>query len=304
MNDLANTTQTALSRLDALAVEAQTYAVNLNMSLFGLGRVFTEARTMLPDGEWGVWVMENTGMKVRTAEQLIQSYSRFGSNPAFANIGKSNLVKMLPLPSGTEEDFLENYDVADMTAREVEKAVKEYKAQLAEEKAKREEAERRAAEAEKAPAIPDPSYVPPETAAKLQEYREEVARLGATNQELITARNDLKAELDENKIMMQEQQETFDAVQQELNELKTSQARGEADHGAAGVLSYAVVAEAVQQFIGTCARLPHMERAFATMSQEEKDNYESLLMAVEQWADGVRSAIYPNIVKVEGFKIE
>ena len=69
---MTNTTEQGLTTLEQLAAEAQMYSINVRMNLFQLARVFSDARKLLPHGEWGKWVKDNAGVEMRTAQQMIQ----------------------------------------------------------------------------------------------------------------------------------------------------------------------------------------------------------------------------------------
>lgn len=111
--------------LEGLAAQARVYSENLAMNMFQLGRVFTEAKQLVKHGEWGPWLRENSGVSERSAQQMMQVYARFGDQPQYLGLEKSKLFKMLSLPSGQEDSFIQENDVESMTSREVEAAVKE-----------------------------------------------------------------------------------------------------------------------------------------------------------------------------------
>jgi len=304
MNELAKTDTQAMTPLNSLAVEAQMYSANVRLNLFNLARVFSEARKLIPHGEWGKWVMENAGVEMRTAQQMIQSYERFGGMPALAKLDRTKLYKMNALPPGTEEAFMEQNDVQRMSTREVEKAVKDFKAQMQaeidREREARMAAEKRAEEAESRP-----PQVPEEVTAELNARQQtiqakdaEIQRLAAMGREtleesrnLTKENSDLKRDLQESQEMLAEQQEEIARVQGELLNMQSAQARGDAERAPADELTLDVFAGAVRQFMGVCARMPYMNRAFSAMGLNKKSQYNELLMAVEGWCKGAREAL-------------
>ena len=66
-------------------------------------------------------------------------------------------------------------------------------------------------------------------------------------------------------------------------------------------LTIDVFASAVRQFIGTCARMPHMCHTFGTMTLSEKNAYDELLRTVEGWAANARQAM--NTIAYEEVEI-
>lgn len=163
---------TELSQLPLLAAQARSYSENLAMNMFQLGRVFTEAKALVKHGEWGAWLRDNSGMSERSAQQLMAVYARFGSQPAFMGLEKSKLFKLLSLPAGQEDDFAQEHDLEDMTAREVEAAVKraraEFAQQLDEERRWRQQAEGRARELSEQLQNKDGDELPDEVADTLR----------------------------------------------------------------------------------------------------------------------------------------
>lgn len=161
-----------LSVLEGLAAQARAYSENLAINMFQLGRVYTEAKKLVRHGEWAQWLRDNSGMSERSAQQLMQVYARFGSQPAFMGLEKSKLFKLLSLPAGQETDFAEEHDLAAMTSREVEAAVKQAKAEMAaqleEERRWRQQAEVRARQLSEELQNKDGDELPDEVAETLR----------------------------------------------------------------------------------------------------------------------------------------
>jgi len=303
MDELANTNK-EISTLDGLALEAQMYSMNARLNLFNLARVFSEARKLLPHGEWGKWVMDNAGVEMRTAQQMIQSYERFGGMPALASLDRTKLYKMNALPPGTEEAFMAQNDVQSMSSREVERAVKDFKAKMQAEIDREREA-RRAAEQRAEEAENRPPEVPEEVVAELNAGRQaiaakdaEIKRLADVGQEALEGQrslarenSSLKRDLQESQDMLAEQQEEIARVQGELLNMQSAQARGDAERVPADELTLDVFAGAVRQFVGTCARMPYMKRTFSALSPADKNQYDDLLRTVEGWCAGARKAL-------------
>lgn len=109
--------------LDGLARQARSLTESTVGNLMQLGRVFTEAKKLVPRGEWGSWLRENSGMSERRAQKLMQAYGRFGNDERMKALDVTKVFDLLLLPQGTEEKFLENNDVEKMTSREIESAV-------------------------------------------------------------------------------------------------------------------------------------------------------------------------------------
>jgi len=304
MNEIARRDSAELERLTNLAAEARAYSEGLALNMFQLGRVFTEAKKLVEHGEWTEWIRQNAGMSERSAQQLMAIYARFGSKPAFASIEKSKLFKMLSLPDGAEDEFVTENDVADMTSREVEEAVRkardEAQAEIDRERAARELAEHRARVLEeRPPEIPEEIG---ETIRQkdelLEKYKTEMDRVASVAQETldshrnaVTENNSLRRELKETEEMLAEKQREYDALQAELLNTQSAIAKGDAERVIGEELTLDEFASAVRQFIGTVARMPHMGGAFATMHQTDRYEFDTLLKTVESWAAGSRAAM-------------
>ena len=304
MNEIANTQQAGLTPIAVLAEEARIYSESMAMNMLNLGRVFTEAKKQVAHGEWGDWVQRYRGMSARSAQQLMAIYSRFGDKPAFAGVEKSKMYKMLALPEGTEEAFAEKNDLSAMTSREVEEAVKRVREQ-ANEEIRRERAARKAAEERAEKLSARPPEVPEEVSAALkskdamiEQQKQELERIAATGRDSVAEANRLRSdnnrlrrELNENAELLEETQQECNRAQAELLNLQSTVAKGDAERTPCDELTADTFAAAVRQFIGTCARMPHMGRTFGMMRPEEYHVYDELLRTVEGWAKDARKAL-------------
>ena len=304
MNEVMNAQQAGLTPISMLAEEARVYSENMAMNMLNLGRVFTEAKKQVAHGEWGDWVMKYSGMSVRSAQQLMAIYSRFGGKPAFAGLEKSKMYKMLALPEGTEEAFAAENDISAMTSREVDEAVKRVREQ-ANEELRRERAARKAAEDRAEELSNRPPEVPEEVSAALKDKDEQIARqkqeiervatIGresvAEANRLRSDNNRLRQELDESAELLDETQQECNRAQTELLNLQSTVAKGDAERVPCDELTADAFAAAVRQFIGVCARMPHMGRTFGAMRAAEHNTYDELLRTIEGWAAEARRAL-------------
>ncbi len=304
MNEMMNAQQAGLTPIAVLAEEARLYSESMAMNMLNLGRVFTEAKKQVAHGEWGEWVQRYSGMSARSAQQLMAIYARFGDKPAFAGVEKSKMYKMLALPDGTEEAFAEKNDLAAMTSREVEEAVRRVREQASEE-IRRERAARKAAEERAKELSTRPPEVPEEVSAALkskdatiEQQKQELERIAAIGRDRIAESNRLrgdvsrlKRELDENAELLNETQQEYNRAQMELLNLQSSIAKGDAERTPCDELTADTFAAAVRQFIGMCARMPHMHRTFGAMRPEEHRIYDELLQTVEGWTRDARKAL-------------
>lgn len=305
MDGIIATQQSAITPLHVLAQEARIYSESFVLNTINLGRVLTEAKKQVRHGEWADWVRENTGgMSVRNAQQFMQAYARFGGKEAFAGIDKSKMYKMLSLPEGTEDAFLEQNDVANMSSREVEEAVRkvraEMNAQLAQEKKARKEAEARAEELElQKDNVPDQAKetivnqmnridkLNSDISLAEREKRLLEQEISSQKREILTLRRDL----DDRDEMLAEAQQEHERVRAELLNMQSAAAKGDAERVPVDEFTVEVFSNAVRQFVGTCARMPHMRSTFSVMMLDERNAYDELLRTIEGWARDARAAL-------------
>ena len=317
MNELANTNTTLDTgpdqcKLDDLAKQAHMFVQSACMNLLQLGRVLSEARPLIPHGEFEGWCRQHARMSKRTAEQYMQAYAEFGLNAKIAELGTSKIIKLLPMSEEEREQLLSENDVASMSTRQLDQAIRAQREKLlaearAEARAEIDAAneaaraaERRAIEAEnRPPEIPEElADRLRENAKTIQEQQAEINRIAGMGRDALTERQRL---IQENKNLMRdlrERDEDMEAMQadlqraqDELLNLQSAQARGDAERTPTDTLTSDVFAAAVNTFIGTFCRLPQMGRTFSTMPSSEKEAYEESLSALEKWAESARLAM-------------
>ena len=294
MTELANTQKKEIAVLDNLAMQAKTYIQNARMNLLQLGRVLAEAKPLVQHGEWENWVKTNTSMSKRAAEQYMQAYAEFGLNPQIAELGTTKTLKLLPLT----EDEREN-DVSSMSTRQLDEAIRKQKQEALKEarqevqgELEKERTARIAAEQRAKAAESRPPEVTKELSDKLRSHKEQMERLTREN-------SILKQEIRERDEELEEQQADYNRAQEELLNIKSQVAKGDAERVPTDQLTVDAFASAVRAFIGACARMPHMSATFSAMSQIDKNEYDELLRTVEAWAKDSRKALDSVLVDSE-----
>ncbi|WP_435321701.1 DUF3102 domain-containing protein [Muriventricola aceti] len=155
-------------------------------AILTIGRCLTEAKQSLPHGEWLPWLNERVELSERTAQKFMK-LAREWSNPnTLADLGASKALMLLALPDSERERFAEDYNVIDMSARQMEQAIRERKE--AQEAAARAEAEAKTAEEARAKMEEDMKLLNARLSGA-QEDREQAAQAAAR----------LEAELEELK---------------------------------------------------------------------------------------------------------
>ena len=94
-------------------------------AILTIGRCLIEAKEQLPHGEWLPWLNEQVDLSERTAQKFMK-LAREWSNPnTLADLGASKALMLLAVPEGDREQFIQDHNVIDMSARQLEQAIKE-----------------------------------------------------------------------------------------------------------------------------------------------------------------------------------
>lgn len=298
MENLANTNAGELSVLDSLAMQARMFIQNAQMNLLQLGRVLIEAKPLVPHGEWENWIKTNTSMSKRQAEQCMQSYKKFGLNSEIAMLGTTKTLKLLPLSDEERETLFSEHDVASMSTRQLDEAIRKQKEKLIQEARETVKSE---LEAERALRKQAEKRVD-EVITANRTLKDSVAEDAETRNLLRNELENLEQKIRERDEIIEEQQEDYNRVQEELLNVKSSIAKGDAERIPSDQLTPDAFAAAVRVFIGTVARMPHMSTTFSVMDEEMRQEYDELLRTVESWAKASRKAL--DTVTIEGMVIE
>ena len=178
--------------------------------ILDIGRRLLEAKGMLPHGEWLPWLNERVEFSERTAQKFMRLAQKWSNPSALADLGATKALMLLALPEEEREGFVEDHNVIDMSARQLEQAIRE-----------RDEA-RKAAEAAKTDAS-----VAEQARAKME------ADMAATQNLLESARADAdsagsRARALEEKLRMLQEQPVEVAVETVVDPEAIEKARAEA----------------------------------------------------------------------------
>ena len=108
-------------------------------AILTIGRCLNEAKEVLPHGEWLPWLTEKVEFSERTAQNFMRLSREWSNQQTLADLGASKALALLALPAEEREQFMaENHavdggekTVIDMSARELDKAIRERKEALA-----------------------------------------------------------------------------------------------------------------------------------------------------------------------------
>ena len=94
-------------------------------AILDIGARLIEAKGMLSHGEWLPWLNERVELSERTAQKFMK-LAREWSNPnTLADLGASKALMLLAVPAEERDSFVEEHNVIDMSARQLEQAIKD-----------------------------------------------------------------------------------------------------------------------------------------------------------------------------------
>lgn len=93
--------------------------------ILDIGRRLLEAKGMLPHGEWLPWLNERVEFSERTAQKFMRLAQKWSNPSALADLGATKALMLLALPEGEREQFVEDHNVIDMSARQLKEAIRE-----------------------------------------------------------------------------------------------------------------------------------------------------------------------------------
>lgn len=131
MNDQLVAQAAQVNRITAEIVAISEQATQIvAMSAIRIGGLLKQAKELVAPGEWGNYVQEQIKFSHRTANNCMKLHSEWEQNPnsqALANLSYTKAVRLLSLPESERDEFIENHDVAAMSTRELDAAIKAQK---------------------------------------------------------------------------------------------------------------------------------------------------------------------------------
>lgn len=94
-------------------------------AILTIGRCLIEAKDMLSHGEWRSWLEEQVEFSERSAQRFMRLAREWSNPTTLSDLGASKALALLALPPEEREQFMEDHKVIDMSARQLEQAIKE-----------------------------------------------------------------------------------------------------------------------------------------------------------------------------------
>lgn len=104
---------------------------DVTQGFIDIGFELIAAKKEIGHGNWTEWLKSEFNWSIRTAQNFMALAERFGNTKTFSFLPTSTLIKMLALPEGDEEKFVEKQvengrPIEKQSAREIQKSVKEW----------------------------------------------------------------------------------------------------------------------------------------------------------------------------------
>ena len=204
MSDIVTTSGRSINTVTAEIVAISNQAAQMAyMSMIEIGKRLVEAKALVDHGEWGSYLKNEVKFSHRTANNFMQIYERsktVSNSQSIANLGYTQIVKLLALPADEMEEFAETHNVKNMSVRQLEQAIRERDDARKElEKAKADEAAARAEARNTEQRLLDLQLMAAAAKSTEDAWKEEVDKLNAKLNKATAAEEKAKKKLEELK---------------------------------------------------------------------------------------------------------
>ncbi|MEA5135688.1 MAG: DUF3102 domain-containing protein [Candidatus Fimivivens sp.] len=119
-----------------ITAEIRFYKAQTVSNIIEIGKRLLEAKEQLEHGQWGEWLQNEVDFSQDTANNFMKIAKEYSNSEPVRNLSYTSVVALLSLPADEREDFIEaKHEVAgeeksvqDMSKRELQKAIADYKA--------------------------------------------------------------------------------------------------------------------------------------------------------------------------------
>lgn len=135
MSDILRVRDIEIVTAEIVTIKRQAQQVLITAAI-EIGRRLTEAKTMVPYGEWGKYLEERVEYSQSTANNLMKIYKEYGTgqdslfdsfanSQAFANLNYTQALALLSVPAEAREAFAVENDVASKSTREIQELIRQ-----------------------------------------------------------------------------------------------------------------------------------------------------------------------------------
>lgn len=135
MNEIIRARDIEIVTAEIVTIKRQAQQVLITAAI-EIGRRLTEAKAMIPFGEWGKYLEERVEYSQSTANNLMKIYKEYGSDQdslfdgfansqAFANLNYTQALALLSVPAEEREQFAVENDVENKSTREIQELIRQ-----------------------------------------------------------------------------------------------------------------------------------------------------------------------------------
>lgn len=264
--------KTVTAEIRTLTAQGQRLALEYAIEI---GRRLKEAKSMLPHGEWGKWLKEEVEFSQSSANNFMRMFEEYGADQisifgaeaksqAIGNLPYTKALKLLAMPAEEREDFIRDTNVAEMSSRELEKAIREREAARLEAQAAKLELEEQRKK----------SLAAVQSERSLQEkLRQAQEDVRAADDQAVKKERELKEKL----------KEAEEALRKALTEKEAAEREAEKLHGSLEIPPEKLAAlekeagqKAKEKFIAQAEKLKKQAEEAERAAQAAKENLEEL----------------------------
>lgn len=135
MNEIIRARDIEIVTAEIVTIKRQAQQVLITAAI-EIGRRLTEAKAMVPHGEWGKYLEDRVEYSQSTANNLMKIYKEYGSDQeslfdgftksqAFANLNYTQALALLSVPEEEREAFAVENDVENKSTREIQELIRQ-----------------------------------------------------------------------------------------------------------------------------------------------------------------------------------
>ena len=119
--------------IETITAEVLELKKTAGESILGIGHRLLEAKAVLKHGDWLPWLSERVDLSERAAQNFMRLAREWSNPQTLADLGASKALALLAIPAEDREDFIaadhvvdggEVKKVAEMSTRELDRAIK------------------------------------------------------------------------------------------------------------------------------------------------------------------------------------
>ena len=114
MNEVVNVNEGR--SLEVISAEIRAITASMLSNIMEIGRRMCEAKELLPHGEFGTWIKEQTGYSLSTANNFMRIFKEYSAPQGslfgpeancqtFGNLSYSKALALLAVPAEEREEF-------------------------------------------------------------------------------------------------------------------------------------------------------------------------------------------------------